>query len=165
MLVSLYSRSPYFLNTENMVTSSWKARTRLYQFIDKTNVWRFSFSRKGINFQVEIWAYILKERNLKRVSLFVAYSWQRLYVSYKMEWLSWHSWIILSRAEEYAISSSMAGTSISATDSACLIFAADLEKYDFICCGDKNSPTANRRSPFSFLARRISLATWDGSSL
>ena len=32
-----------------MVTSSWKARTRLYQFIDKTNVWRFSFSRKGIN--------------------------------------------------------------------------------------------------------------------
>ena len=116
MLVSLYSRSPYFLNTENMVTSSWKARTRLYQFIDKTNVWRFSFSRKGINFQVEIWAYILKERNLKRVSLFVAYSWQRLYVSYKMEWLSWHSWIILSRAEEYAISSSIAGTSISATD-------------------------------------------------
>ena len=49
--------------------------------------------------------------------------------------------------------------------SACLIFAVDLEKYDFICCGDKNSPTANRRSPFSFLARRISLATWDGSSL
>ena len=39
------------------------ARTRLYQFIDQTNVWRFSCSRKGINFQLEICAYILKERN------------------------------------------------------------------------------------------------------
>ena len=101
------------------------------------------------------WKYVhisWRKEIMKRVSLFVAYSWQRLYVSYKMGWLSWHSWIILSWAEEYAISSSMAGTSISATDSACLIFAADLEKYDFICCGDKNSPAANRRSPFSFLA-------------
>ena len=39
------------------------ARRRLYQFIDQTNVWRFSCSRKGINFQLEICAYILKERN------------------------------------------------------------------------------------------------------
>ena len=66
----------------------------------------------GINVQVELW----RKEILRRVSLFVAYSWQRLYVSYKMGWLSWHSWIILSWAEEYAISSSMAGTSISATD-------------------------------------------------
>ena len=39
------------------------ARTRLYQFIDQTNVWRFSYSKKGINVQMEICAYILKERN------------------------------------------------------------------------------------------------------
>ena len=77
------------------------------------------------------WKYVhisWRKETMKRVSLFVAYSWQRLYVSYKMGWLSWHSWIILSLAEEYAISSSMAGTSTSAADPACSIFAVDLDK-------------------------------------
>ena len=45
------------------------ARTRLCQFIDQTNVWCFSCSRKGINFQVEICAYILKERNTETSKL------------------------------------------------------------------------------------------------
>ena len=112
-----------------------------------------AFRVAGIE-SISKWQYVhisWRKEILKRVSLFVAYSWQRLYVSYRMGWISWHSWIILSRAEEYTISSSLADKSIFATDPTCLIFAADLEKYNFIM--------------FLFLARCISPATWDGSSL
>ena len=106
------------------------------------------------------WEYVhisWRKEILKRVSLFVIYSWKRLYVSYKMEWLSWHSWIILSRAEEY-VWSKFSNTRCCLVDSSLISFLLKLLQRWLtpIIQGKLESPLIKVTLLMTFLSRQSS---------